>query len=617
MVEINNRRFKVANKTTHTFELQDTSRVNIDGTGYTSFTSGGSAFPTYAKITNGATTKDNTITWTAVTGAISYNIYHEKDGIFGFVGRSEIDSFTDDNIAADLEDTPPSSRNPFVGTSDKPSAVGYHQQRRLFASSINNKQRIWLTQTANHTNLGVSSPAKDDDAITVTIASLKVNEIRHMVQLDDLIILTSGGEWKISGVDGVITPSGIQIKPQTYYGAEQLPPITAGDVILYMQPGWTVRDLSFKFETDSYNGNDVSILARHMFDNNTFVDWDYAPAPHSFIWAVRDDGIICSMTYVREQQVFAWSRHITNGDFKSVASVQEGDDDFMYVVVQRKIGTRTRQYVERLHDHDFNNVQDAFFVDSGLKLDSPITITGYTNASPIVITAAAHGLSDSDTVDIDGIYVVDATNNQGRVLSTEVVGLGYTVANKTTNTFELVLNGTDVDGTGFAVYHSGGKVREAVTSVGGLWHLEGESIVGLANGYVTGALTVADGTVTLPNAASRVHLGLNYTAEIKTLKIDNANVKDSVQGRNKKLTRLTLRLENTMGLWHGPDSTHMREAKFGLPALYGQELSMITGDKHVTLSPSWNKNGQIIVQQRDPLPMTLLSIIPDVVVGGN
>jgi len=54
-----------------------------------------------------------------------------------------------------------------------------------------------------------------------------------------------------------------------------------------------------------------------------------------------------------------------------------------------------------------------------------------------------------------------------------------------------------------------------------------------------------------------------------------------------------------------------------LPSLYGQELSLITADKDVTMSPSWNKGGQIVIQQRDPLPMTVLGIIPDVIIGGN
>lgn len=575
------------------------------------------SFADTAQTTSSAATPDNDISWTLAADASVYNVYKKINGIFGFIGIAEGTAFNDDNITPDPTDTPPTSRDPFSGADLYPSSVGYFQQRRLFASSTTYLQRLWMTQTANHNNLSVSNPAKDDDAITVTIASLKVNEIRHLVQLGDLILLTSGGEWLVSGVDGVITPSGIQIKPQTYYGSTTLPPITAGDVVLFMQPGWTVRDLSYKFELDSYSGNDISILARHMFDNYSFTDWDYAQAPHSIIWAVRNDGIICAMTYVREQEVFAWSRHITQGNFKSVASVKEVDDDFMYVIVERKIGTRTRQYIERLHTHDITSIQDAFYVDSGLKRDNPITITGYTVADPVVITAPSHGLSDGDTIDIDLVYKVDSSADRGFSRSTEVDGIGYTVSNKTTHTLELQLNGSDVDGSGFAAYDHGGEVRLATTTVSGLWHLEGETVVGTANGYATGELTVTNGAVTLPNASSRVAIGLSYTSEIKTLKIDNNNPLDSLQGREKKITRLTLRLLDTMGLWHGPDTEHMREAKFGLPALYGQELSMITGDKHVTVSPSWNKNGQIVIQQRDPLPLTLLGVVPDVIVGGN
>jgi hypothetical protein len=570
-----------------------------------------------ATTTSSNATPDNDISWTLASGATTYNVYRKLNGVYGFIGRASGTDFNDLNITPDTTDTPPEARNPFSGSDNFPAAVGFFQQRRAFASSTNNLQRLWLTQTANQNNMSVANPAKDDDAITVTIASLKVNEIRHIVQLGDLILMTSGAEWLVKGLDGVITPSGIQIEPQTYYGTTKLPPIVVGDVVLFMQTGWNVRDLSYKFEIDSYSGNDISILARHMFDNYSFVDWTYAQDPHSLIWAVRNDGIITSLTYVREQEVFAWSRHITRGDMKSVASVQEGDDDFMYVISQRKVGTRTRQYIERQHTHDLTSIQDAFYVDSGLKLDSPVAITGYTLADPVVITAAAHGLSNADTIDITGIKVVDVTENQGWALSTEIDGIGYTVSNKTTNTFELQLNGADVDGEAFATYHSGGEVREAVTSVGGLWHLEGESVVGLANGYVTGALTVANGAVTIPNAASRVAIGLGYTMTVKTLKLDGANVLDSIQGRVKKLSRLTLKLENTLGGWVGPDLEHMKEMRYGLPAQFGQELSMVTEDKHISLSPSWNKNGQIIIQQRDPLPMTILGIVPEVTLGGN
>ena len=474
-----------------------------------------------------------------------------------------------------------------------------------------------MTQTAHFTNLSVSSPTRDDDAITVTLASRQVNEIRHYVSLSDLVVLTSGGEWLVQGVDGVITPSGIQIKPQSYYGSTELPPIVAGDIVIYMQPGQAVRDLGYKFESDSYTGNDLSILARHLFDNNSIVDWTYAQAPHSIIWCVRDDGILLGMTYSREQNVFGWHRHTTKGDFKSAAAIREGDDDFTYYVVDRIIGGATVKYVERMRTRDISDVQDSYFVDSGLTLDSPVAIPGFTNANPVVVTAASHGFSNGDVVDITGIKVVDSDATRGWSYDTEIEGTGYTVAGVTTNTFQLQNNGANVNGSAFKVYSSSGVVRKAVTTLSGLWHLEGQTVVALANGYVIRDLTVSSGAVTLPSAASRVHIGLPYTSEVQSLRIDNGNVGDSIQGRDKKIGRLSMRFETTLGGFYGPDRDHMREIKYGLSAKYGQPPEWVTGDKGVTMSPSWNKDGYVIVQQRDPLPMNLLALIPDVIVGGN
>ena len=617
MTEVNGQVFKVSNKGTTTFELTDSTGAQVNTTSYTTYSSGGSVFPMFIKITNGHATPDNTISWTAAPNAESYTVYREKNGLFGFIGRTELTDFTDVNIGPEVDDTPPRTRNPFVGVGNYPSTVGYHEQRKLFGNSDTYTQRIWMTQTAHFTNLAVSSPTRDDDAITVTLASRQVNEIRHYVSLSDLVVLTSGGEWLVQGVDGVITPSGIQIKPQSYYGSTELPPIVAGDIVIYMQPGQAVRDLGYKFESDSYTGNDLSVLARHLFDNNSIVDWTYAQAPHSIIWCVRDDGILLGMTYSREQSVFGWHRHTTKGDFKSAAAIREGDDDFTYYVIDRIVGGTTVKYIERMRTRDISDVQDSYFVDSGLTLDNPVTITGFTNADPVVVTAPSHGFSNGDVVDITGIKVVDSDATRGWSYDTEIEGTGYTVAGVTTNTFQLQNNGADVNGSAFKVYNSGGEVRKAVTTLGGLWHLEGQSVVALANGYVVRDLTVANGSVTLPSAASRVHIGLSYTSEMQSLRIDNGNPGDTIQSRDKKISRLSMRFETTLGGWYGPDRDHMREIKYGLSSQYGQPPAWVTGDKGVTMSPSWNKDGYVIVQQRDPLPMNLLALIPDVVIGGN
>tara|TARA_A100001037_G_scaffold78203_1_gene70103 strand:+ start:9821 stop:12607 length:2787 start_codon:yes stop_codon:yes gene_type:complete len=618
MTELNGDRFKARAITTNTITLTDTAGNDINSTNFTTYTSGGNVLIAYDEISNGNATADNTITWNAASGAESYTIYKEKNGIYGFIGKTEETTFTDDNIDPDLNDTPPKTRNPFKSTNNFPSTGGFFQQRRLFGNTNENRQRLFFSQTANFTNHAVSSPTKDDDAITATIAALQVNEVRHFVPLSDLLVLTSGGEWQVTGVDDRITPSTIQVKPQSYYGSTTLKPIVAGDIAIFMCHGQHVRDLGYKFETDAYAGNDISILARHLFDFNTVVDWDFASAPFSSLWCVRDDGWCVQQTYLREQEIFGWSKHSTKGDFKSVASVREDDDDAVYFIVERKVGGRTVKYVERMAEREFTDVQDWFFVDSGVSLDSPKTITGATAANPVVITSPSHGFSNGDTVDIAGLYEYDATSTRGYKLSDDFNGTGFTVANVTTNTFELQNEGANYNGSSFSAYYSEGTVRKAQTTVPFLWHLEGETVVALANGYVVKDLTVTNGVVTLPTAASRVHVGFPFTAEIETLRLDAGSASaETVQSKAKKVSRLTVRCEQTLGFSVGVSRDRLREAKFGLPAKFGQPPEMLTGDKDVTLPPDWNKDGKYIVRLEDPVPLTVLALIPDVTVGGN
>jgi hypothetical protein len=285
--------------------------------------------------------------------------------------------------------------------------------------------------------------------------------------------------------------------------------------------------------------------------------------------------------------------------------------------VRRVIDGTVKQFIERLDDRQFEDLQDAFCVDCGLTLDDPIIITGMTAADPVVVTAPAHGLSNGDVVDIADVFEVSTSNTRREVPSSDYTGTGFTIANVTTNTFELQNAGADYDGSGFAAYSSGGVVRKAVTTISGLAHLEGAEVVAAANGYAETGLTVSSGSVTLSAPASRVHVGLPFTCQMITLPISTYGSGNVVDKRAMNISRLTVQVERTMGMWTGPTPDQMREAKFGLPALYGQPLPMVTEDIDVTLKADWGKKKQVVIEQRSPLPLSVLSITPDVSVGGN
>ena len=603
MTELNGRRFEINQLSTTTFEL-----TGEDTTNFTAYGSGGTAALAFVELTNSNSTRDNTVTWTKPANADKFNIYREVNGIFGFVGSAEGASFTDNNKEPDETDTPPKERNPFRGASNFPSTVSFFEQRKVYANTSAKPQTIFFSQSANFNNMTFSSPRNDDDSITRTIAAREVNEIRHIVPLSDLILLTSGAEWKVSaGQNEVITPTSIIIKPQEYRGASKVEPIIVGNTVLYVQEqGSTVRDLGYKLETDGYSGTDVSILANHLFYGHTIVDWSYQETPESIVWCVRDDGVLLGLTYLREHEVWAWHRHELGGSYQgkhaiveSVACVSEGTEDALYICVKRTINGTVKRYIERLHTRVFTDVEDCFFVDSGLTLDSPKTITAATVANPVVVTSASHGFSNGTIVDIEDVVGMTDINNNG-----------WIVANSTTNTFSLQdSNGTDLNGSAFTAYASGGKVREAVTAISGLDHLEGQAVAVLANGNVVSGLTVSSGAITLPNAASRVHVGLSYTSDLETLnpEVTTSN-RATLQSNKQRITNVTVRVDKTRGISIGPESTKLTEMKQGLTTL-------TTGDLAMSIRPIWGTNGRVFIRQPSPLPMTILAVVPDIDVG--
>ena len=697
MTELNGKNYKVSAVTTNTFALQDMTSTNVNGTGYTAYSSAGSAYRVYEIVTpyveadlfdlkftqsadvmtithqgyaprelartghtawtlttisfvptiaapgsvtvtpqgstgsesytykvtafddetaeeglatsgttsSGHATLDSTnfnrVTFAAVSTADRYNVYRLENGLYGYIGSTETTTFDDKGITPDLSDSPPTARNPFPGANDFPATVTYYEQRMVFGSTINDPQTLWFSQSANYHNFSHSSPRKDDDAITRTIAARQVNSIRHIVPLADLMVMTSGGEWRITaGADDVLTPLNVLVKPQEYHGADIVRPLVIGNTILYIQEhGSIIRDLGYKFETDGYTGTDLSVLANHLFSGKTVVDWTYAQSPDSIVWAVRSDGVLLGLTYMRDHEVWAWHRHDTSGFYESVISISESNDDAVYFIIRRTIGGVTKRYVERHHTRVFEDREDAFFTDSGLSLDYPVAITGATQANPVVVTAASHGLVNGDILDISGVTGM-----------TEINGNGFVAANITSNTFELQNSDAEnINGTAYGAFTTDetGYVRDAVTAISGLDHLEGEAVSCLANGGVVNGLTVSAGAVTLPSAASRVHIGLPYTAEIETLDME-ADPANTIQGKTKRVSTLTVRTENSASFFAGPTSANLVAMMQGLNTL-------TTGDLAMTVRPKWNTNGRLFIQQSDPLPITILAVIPEFSVG--
>jgi len=357
----------------------------------------------------------NTLVWNAVNTAVRHNIYKEQSGLFGYLGQSDTVTFRDDNIAPDMGTTIPIVDNTSLATQyNYPGAVSYFEQRRCFAGTTNDPQSIWMTRSGTESNISYGIPVKDSDRIYFKVSAREANTIRHIVPLNQLILLTNAAEWRVTSVNSdVLTPSTVAVRPQSYIGASNVQPSVVNNALVYCaNRGGHVRELGYNWQAQSYITGDLSIRAGHLFDGFTIKDMTYSKAPNPVLWFVSSTGKLLGLTYIPEEQVGAWHQHDTGGDvIESCASVSEGEEDRLYVIVARTIGGSTVRYVERMSTMAFTSIATSFFVDSGLTqtFGNPVTtVSNLTHLNGRTVNVLADGKVQSQKVVSNGAITLDS-----------------------------------------------------------------------------------------------------------------------------------------------------------------------------------------------------------------
>lgn len=524
-------------------------------------------------------------------------------------------------------------------TGTYPGVVAYYQQRRVYASSRNRPDTFWMSQPGAFTNFDTSIPVSDADAITGTPIAEQVNGIQWAMAMPlGLVMFTGGGAWQVAGSQAsfgnpsAVTPANEIATPLTSIGAnDNVPPIRINNDILYLQSkGSTIRDLAYQIYFQQYTATDISWQSSHLLEGSPIVSWAWCEEPSRVLWAAREDGVLLSLTYVKEQEVTGMARHDTQGLVRDVCSVTEGDVDALYMVVERFDGAGHNYFsVERLDDRIWRSVEDCWCVDAGVATSRsfPDARVSATSASGAVVFA-----TDADAF---------ASSDVGAVLR-----MGGGIATIGTYVNARVVGGTWVkpcrelipgDPGGRAVPQRPGKwsLSQPVSTVRGLDHLAGQQVVGLADGVPIGPLTVSGaGLVTLPFTASRIILGLGYTAQIQSVYLDTGQ--PTIQGRRKAIYAVTTRLEasavpdvganqvDTAALrptalyadWTLPSTP----APAGGPETYQSPgaqtvTDLYTGDVRVAIPAGFDRRGQVAVQQTRPLPLNLIALVPEIVPG--
>ncbi len=323
--------------------------------------------------------------------------------ITGYVSPREITG----DIVANMDSWNPSTtweESAFSKVRGWPSTVTFHQNRLVIGGSKSLPNHLWMSKSSDLFNFNLGK-GLDDEAIEFTILSDQVNAIRDVVSSRHLLVFTTGAEWMVSG--DPLTPGNIQLNRQTTVGSytksHVYPQQMDGATIFVSANGCQLREFLYADIEQAYQAKDITLLSNDIVRNP--VDSAYSP-DSSVLYIVLEDGTISALTYYRTEQVNAWSKLKTEGNFKTVAVV--GSD--IYFCIERNGHYYLEKFQEELYSDMGKILKSATPKKNWEGLD-------YLNGREVYVTADGYNLGKK----IISNGQLELENNASVI----TVGIGY------------------------------------------------------------------------------------------------------------------------------------------------------------------------------------------------
>lgn len=322
---------------------------------------------------------------------LAFNYYRGRGDVFGFVGQTKTREFIDVGQEPDYAIQPPTGSNPFLiydnhGTlirTERPTTVAFFQERRVFGGTAERPATVLTSSTGNYVDFDEHTIHTAGEALVYELAARKREDIRSLLVASRLLIFTNASVWSMAGVQGSpLDFDSVDARVEEEIGISFLPPLLVDGAVLFSRAkGAGVRGLVFDEGRDGVTGVDLSTVSQHLFVGveKKVVDWTYAEDPWGLVWVVREDGVLLSFTYSQTEQIWGWARHDTDGLVRSICAVSEGEEDAVYLMVERTLYGETQTSIERMTSRvQRGTVEDDICLDCSLKYQGSrvLTLTG-------------------------------------------------------------------------------------------------------------------------------------------------------------------------------------------------------------------------------------------------
>jgi len=559
----------------------------------------------------------NAITWQGVNGAARYNVYKLRGGIYGYIGQaSPAPTATVTIASASRNDGFSKTKTVTVNTSGAHGrSVGDYVL--IDGTGIATMDGYWRVSVVVDTD---TFKYESNTKSTLTFTSTGTVSTASLSMADDNVLADTSQSppEDIIGLNGATDdyPStamyheqrrwfaGTNAKPQTVWATRT----------------GTESNLTSSIPSRDADGMELRVAAmqnnqiRHLV---MITDLIALTAGGEFRIGAGGDGPITPSTVSIKPQGYSGASNVQ-------PIVTAGS--LLYVQAQ---GSRIRELGYNWESNSYRTLDVSIMAPHRFN-GYEVTQIAYTRAPDQIMWAVRNDgtLLGLTYVPDQQVFGWHAHDTDGAIESVCVVAEGnedvlYVVARRTVNErtvryverlrtriFTQIADAFFVDS---GLTYSGAPI----TTLSGLWHLEGKEVDILTDGAVHPRRTVTGGAITLDYAASKVHVGLPITSDMRTLPLAIEGMQAVGQGTTKNVNKVHLRVSQSSVVKAGPDFLRLREYPARVVAdPYGSPPALRDGELAVSVDPSWNQDGAVCVRQDLPLPLTVLSMALEVQTGG-
>lgn len=475
-----------------------------------------------------------------------------------------------------------------------------------------------------------------DQCVTVEIPSRQLVSTEWMVSQESLIVGSKVGAFEVrEASDAVFGPGNIRIDQITTFGAHNVEAVSVDNHILYIGKGGK-RVHALGRTSEGWRSIDLSAISDHIGVNG-FTEMAWQNEPWKILWLTTGAGNLVGLTWNADQDVFGWHQHRTiDGDkIRGVACIPSptGLTDDLWISALRfsaNDGAGTPQYkltIEHMADahQDGGDLREARYCDSLVHFDgsdsiptSGLRLTGGAlwDESELLTLNSVALLFGIDipifTADMVGSVVRLVESVSGPIPSPKMNG-GYVdlLVEAFTSTTEISvrpLRPVPVIFQGKATRTW--QIRRFSFPVP---HLNGRTVDVLADGCAHPQIQVVDGVATLHDHACVATIGIPAWELIETMRIELGNEANTTIGKTKRISHTTLRFVESVGCWIG-NGRSAKEFTFRDPAdRMNNPVPAVTGDDRRPFVTGNSPDGTIVIENRQPFPMTIISIVADLI----